>query len=561
MTAAAPATGRDVGPGRPPPRGSFAGRLRGLVAVLLTANLGLGAAGLAGMAGTLEGLRTVYEDRAQPLWLLSQVRQLNTDNAWQLSRAIQQARLQDYPLSEQLETVAANRARIETLWSAYKSRRLSPEEARLASDFDAHYEAYVATVIEPTYKALDNSDLFLAQIRAFLGGYKTLGRACDDDLKALEELQETLSQQEYAAATARYARLQIGLAALVCLSLIGGGFYTRRLTRGLVAPLFAMRDAMRRIDGENDFTARVPISGGDEVGETAAAFNRLFDHLQATLRLILERSLAIDGQAVLLAEAAGHALTAAATADDSAHRMVETIAEMARAMGEMADQAGAAASLAQANGELSENGSAIILEVVAEIREIAGATNRAARSMENLDASARRISDVVLVIKEVAEQTNLLALNAAIEAARAGDQGRGFAVVADEVRKLAERTTHSTREIGEIIAAVQKGSGEAGHAMASTVARVGAGVAMAEDAGAAIEKIHGGTVESVRAGRAIAAAAARQGEASGEIDRRTRQVAEAAAHNQAAAGVAAATAGRLRHLVEEMKTAVTAFKL
>ena len=46
MTAAAPATGRDVGPGRPPPRGSFAGRLRGLVAVLLTANLGLGAAGL-----------------------------------------------------------------------------------------------------------------------------------------------------------------------------------------------------------------------------------------------------------------------------------------------------------------------------------------------------------------------------------------------------------------------------------------------------------------------------------------------------------------------------------
>ena len=124
----------------------------------------------------------------------------------------------------------------------------------------------MATVIEPDLRAcLTIPTSFFAQIRAFLGGYKTLGRACDDDLKALEAAGETLSQQEYAAATARYARLQIGLAALVCLSLIGGGC-CRRLTPAWWRPFrHARRHAPHR--RRKRFHRPVPISGGDEVGE------------------------------------------------------------------------------------------------------------------------------------------------------------------------------------------------------------------------------------------------------------------------------------------------------
>jgi len=100
-------------------------------------------------------------------------------------------------------------------------------------------------------------------------------------------------------------------------------------------------------------------------------------------------------------------------------------------------------------------------------------------TIERIDASSRRVAEIIGVIDGIAFQTNILALNAAVEAARAGEQGRGFAVVATEVRNLAQRSAGAAKEIktliGDSVDKVEEGSkqlAEAGKTMDEIVGSV-----------------------------------------------------------------------------------------
>ncbi|MEC5399083.1 methyl-accepting chemotaxis protein [Uliginosibacterium sp. H1] len=146
---------------------------------------------------------------------------------------------------------------------------------------------------------------------------------------------------------------------------------------------------------------------------------------------------------------------------------------------------------------IAQRGSEVIASATGAMRNIAERICDSSRAIEELGARSEQITTIVQTIHEIADQTSLLALNAAIEAARAGEQGRGFAVVADEVRKLAERTNRSTREITGMIDGIRAGTQSGIDSM--TVARDQAqqGVALANDAGAAIAQINDSTREVV----------------------------------------------------------------
>ena len=168
-------------------------------------------------------------------------------------------------------------------------------------------------------------------------------------------------------------------------------------------------------------------------------------------------------------------------------------------------------------------------------------------TMGAINASAKQIVEIISVIDGIAFQTNILALNAAVEAARAGEQGRGFAVVAGEVRNLAQRSAAAAKEIKQLIG--------------DSVAKVDAGSALVDEAGATMEQI----VASVRKVHDIMAeisvAGQRQAEGIEQIGRAIDDMDQMTQQNSALVEEASAAAESLAEQTEQLSGALAQFKL
>ncbi len=172
---------------------------------------------------------------------------------------------------------------------------------------------------------------------------------------------------------------------------------------------------------------------------------------------------------------------------------------------------------------------------------------RVAYTMTEIDASARRITEIIGVIDGIAFQTNLLALNAAVEAARAGENGRGFAVVATEVRHLAQRSAAAAQEVRKLIEDSLDKVGEGASAVQSARKTMAEIVDNAND----VTRIVG---EIATLAAAHAHGLAEVNRAVGDMDRTTRQSA-------ALIEGAARTAADMNKQALELRDAVAVFRL
>jgi methyl-accepting chemotaxis protein len=216
-------------------------------------------------------------------------------------------------------------------------------------------------------------------------------------------------------------------------------------------------------------------AAGDDLNETAGTLSEKVDEVSTSMEQIV-RSVS---QVVESTEA----LSQASSETSSSMEL------MANSLMEVDESAEESARLSNYVVSTAESGQEKVRQTIEGMDAIRLATETAEKVIRNLGGRTKEIGAIVDVIDDVADETNLLALNAAIIAAQAGEHGRAFSVVADEIKDLAERVLASTKEIADLIRAVQDEGENAIGAIETGTESVASGVDLSAEAGVSLEEI------------------------------------------------------------------------
>jgi methyl-accepting chemotaxis protein len=357
--------------------------------------------------------------------------------------------------------------------------------------------------------------------------------ALDAALTQLAQIEKTMNQEAYAAARAEFRTLGWTMAGLVLLSITLSLAVTMLVRRAMLAGIHSIAHTVGELaEGRLD-APPVDAQGRDEIADTGRALDHTIARLNAALRSVMTAVRSIDTASREIATGNMDLSSRTEMQASSLEQTASTMETLTTAVKDNATNARQASELAAEAAQLAARGGQ--------------AVQGAVTTMESIQASSRKIVEIIGVIDGISFQTNILALNAAVEAARAGEQGRGFAVVASEVRTLAQRSAAAAKEIKGLIA--------------DSVSIIERGNASVSEAGASM----GDIVSSVRQvndiiGR-ISIASTEQADGIADVNRAVGQMDSMTQQNAALVEQAAAAAESLNEQTVNLAKAVAIFRI
>ncbi|OGU14530.1 MAG: hypothetical protein A2076_01540 [Geobacteraceae bacterium GWC2_53_11] len=430
-----------------------------------------------------------------------------------------------------------------------------PNEVKLATETQALLPTYRKSIDALVQARAASDDIASVDL--------TLAKGVDKPMrKALELLAETSrlnidkARQEILKQTDVRLYIEIAATAVAGLFLLIFGTILGRGIRSRISHFSGIIDRV----ADNDLTVRADVSSNDEIGYMGTRLNAMLHSLCEIVRTMNDTasqvsaaSSQLSSTSVQIATGAEEVSAQAQTVGTASEQMAATSADIAHNCVLVADSAGLANTSAR-------DGAAVVETTIIGMTRIAERVAESARTVEGLGRRSDQIGAIVETIEDIADQTNLLALNAAIEAARAGEQGRGFAVVADEVRALAERTTKATREIGDMIKAIQSETRGAVAIMEEGVREVEQGNEDATRSATALQEILVKIGDVARDVNQIATAAEEQTATTHEISNNILQMSQVVEDTARGSQESAHAASDLSRLAEELQCVVSRFR-